>query len=261
LKFFESRHEHNPILFDQQTGHITEQGRRTMERLGRLTGFRKSRLKDGLWVQAEGIIFDTWSEGPSGNVTEAADYEPGAGSIVWALDDGYAGGSAPDTRGLDPHTGGFVADAHPRAIFLVQLKPDGHLDIFAESYHCLKLSDVHIQEVKDWSREQGWPDPEFAVHGPGTAEIRGRLMAAGIYPRMCSATVEESIKEARTKFGADANGWRQIRVHPRCKHLRSEMVSYAYDAKTGKPVKAFDHGPDAVRYLSWSLRFQQKEGK
>lgn len=250
LKFFQSRHQDNPALYDQLSGAITEFGMRTMAILDGLTGYRKSRLRHGLWVQAEGVIFDTWSEGADGNVTEAAEFDPEVKTVMWAVDDGYSSGSAPDTRGIDPDTGQYVADAHPRAILLAQIKPDGHIDIFQENYACQKLSDVQIGEVL----ALGYPSPDFAVHGPGQSEIRGRLYAANIAPRKCQANVDESIKQLREKLAADKNGWRAVRVHPRCTRLRSEMVSYAYEPGTGKPVKAFDHGPDAARYLAWVIR-------
>ncbi len=254
-QFLPTVHEDNPALHDGTTW--TPEGAEYLERLSQLTGYMRDRYYEGKWSQASGIVYDTWAD--PGNVTELAVYEPGAGPVVWAVDDGYSAGSAPGTRGLDPHTGTFVADAHPRAILLLQIKPDGHWDIFAESYHCLKLSDTHIQEVKDWSAERGWPEPEFAVHGPGTAEIRGRLFAAGIYPRACTATVEESIKELRSALAADKQGWRRARVHPGCAHLRSEMVSYAYDPATGKPAKQFDHGTDALRYFAFAMRNQKQD--
>jgi phage terminase large subunit len=252
LAFFESRHIDNPVLYDPATGAITPEGVRTLAQLDRLTGYRRLRLRDGLWVQAEGIIFDTWSDDQ--NVTEQAEYVPDAGPVYMSVDDGYSAGSATDTRGVDPHTGTFVADAHPRAVLLAQMKPDGHLDVFYELCHCLKLSDDHLREVL----AAGYPRPEFAAHGPGQAEIRGRLMHAGIAPRHCQAKVDESIKAMQSWVAADPNGWRRIRVHPRCRHLRSEMLAYAYDpANPGKPLKAFDHSVDALRYLTWVMRWQR----
>lgn len=251
LKFFESRHRDNPELYDQATGQITERGRVELAQLDRLTGYRKLRYRDGLWAQAEGIIFDTWSD--ADNVTEAAEYVPDGGNVFWALDDGYSAGSAHDTRGLDPNTGQYVADAHPRAFLLCQERPDGSLNVFYENYACLKLSDQHIAEVQ----AEPYPAPQYAVHGPGQAEIRGRLYSAGVPPRQSVAKVEESIKEMHAWLAADANGWRRVKVHPRCVRLRSEMVSYAYEPETGKPVKAFDHGPDALRGLLWTLRFNR----
>lgn len=252
LKLIESRHVDNPTLYDQATGAITPEGERTMERLGRMTGYRKFRLKDGLWVQAEGVIFDTWLD--SENVTDEAEYVPGAGNVYLFVDDGYSAGSAPDTRGRDPHTGNFVADAHPRALLLAQEKPDGHLDVFWESAACLKLSDVHLQEMITVIRETPYEMPQYAVHGPGQAEIRGRLQQAEIAPRQSMARVDESIKEMQAWLAADKNGWRRLRVNPRCRNFRAEAVSYAYEPGTDKPVKAFDHSLDAVRGGVWTLR-------
>jgi len=128
------------------------------------------------------------------------------------------------------------------------------VDIFDESYACQKLSNVHIDEAKAMS----YPAPEYAVHGPGTAEIRGRLFDADVAPRMCSAKVEESIKELRSSLAVDVNGVRRVRVHPRCRHLRAEMATYAWEpGGTEKPVKQFDHGPDALRYGVWVLRYER----
>lgn len=215
-----------------------------------LTGVDYERLVLGKWVQAEGIVYDTWRDATDGNVTEAADYIEDGGSIYWAMDDGYSAGSRPNSAGKDPSTGTYVADSHPRVIFLVQMRPDGRLCVFAESYACLKLSDDHIKDVLDWD----YPAPEMAVHGPGSAEIRGRLIAANIQPYQCTAQLVDSIPVLRAALAPDANGWRRVLVHPRCTHLRQEMASYRYDQGTGKPLKQFDHGPDALRGLMWVLR-------
>lgn len=248
IKLIESRHLDNPRLYDQTTGQVTPQGAITLARLEALTGYRRARLYEGRWVQAEGVIFDTWLD--SENVTEEAEFSPDAGNIYLAVDDGYSAGSAPDTRGLDPHTGHYVADAHPRMLLLCQEKPDGHLDVFYELAGCLRLSDEHLKELQ----ALGYPAPQYAVHGPGQAEIRGRLQQAGIAPRQSMARVDESIKEMQAWLAADANGWRRLRVHPRCRHLRGEMVSYAYEPGTDKPFKAYDHAVDAIRGLIWTLR-------
>ena len=75
----------------------------------------------------------------------------------------------------------------------------------------------------------------------------------------CSArrphTVEEGIKVLRRFIAPDANGYRRLKVHPRCAHFRAEIVSYRYDPQTGKPVKQFDHGPDEARMMCWKLRY------
>jgi hypothetical protein len=206
------------------------------------------------FTHAAGLIYGgVWSDGPEdGNVTEAAEYEPGAGPVYWTLDDGYSAGSAGKTAGLNRELGMYAADAHPRVFLLCQRKPDGHLDVFYEDYACLVLSDVHIARVQALP----YPAPDFAVHGPGSAEIRGRLQTAGIYAQQSTANVDESIKEMRRALAPDLNTWRRARVHPRCVQFRKEMAAYRYEDGTEKPIKAFDHGPDALRGLIWSLRYE-----
>lgn len=220
--------------------------------LASLTGLDNLRLNMGQWVQAEGIVYDTWEDKPGGNVTTDAEYVPGGGDVYWFLDDGYSAGSAKATYGIDPTGGMYVADSHPRVILLAQLKDDGHIDVFAESYACLRLSDVHLREVKAWP----YPEPVLCVHGPGAAEIRGRLIAEDLTPKRSGPDVEPSIKELRRALAADENGWRRVRVHPRCAHLRREMATYQYEPGSTRPLKAYDHGPDALRVGLHALRGQ-----
>lgn len=225
--------------------------------LGSLTGIDAARLGRGEWSAAEGQVYDTWSDGPAdGNVTEAAEYVPGA-DVYWFVDDGYSAGSAKATRGIDPHTAMYVADSHPRVFLLAQLRADGRLCVFAEDYACLTLSDRHIarvQELGPAGSDEPYPEPERVIYGPGAAEIRGRLVDAELSPRQSGPSVAESIKELRRAFAPDANGWRRVLVHPRCAHLRRELASYQYEPGSEKPLKQFDHGPDALRVGFWALR-------
>jgi PBSX family phage terminase large subunit len=59
LKFIESRHEDNPVLFNE-SGEITEQGKISIGILDALTGVRYHRLRHGRWVSAEGVIYESW---------------------------------------------------------------------------------------------------------------------------------------------------------------------------------------------------------
>lgn len=223
-----------------------------IENLNRLTGVEYDRLVLGKWLQATGLVYDVWSDGPeTGNVTEDAEYVPGVGALCWAVDDGYSPGSAPNTKGIDPATGHYVGDSHPRVFLLVQEKPDGHIDVFAEHYACQLIEEEHLSQVK----ELGYPEPDWVAIDKSAAQLRGRLQQEGMYARNGPSDVEESIKELRRRLAPDTNNWRAVRVHPRCKHLRAEMASYRRDDRTEKPIKQFDHGPDALRYLTWALRY------
>jgi hypothetical protein len=237
-----SRHEDNPRLW--RNGDWTSEGRSYLETLGRLTGTERERLLLGQWVQASGLVYDVWSDGPEdGNVTTDADYVPDGGRVLWACDDGYAGA-------LDDATGQFTATSSPRVFLLIQERPDGTICVFDESYEVRTLEEDQIERV----RGKGYPDPDFAVVDSAAAALRGRLRdVSGIGTYGKPANIEESIKATRRQLAKDKNGRRRILVHPRCTHLRAEMLSYRYDDK-GKPIDALNHGPDALRYLAWKMR-------
>lgn len=225
-------------------------------------GWRDARLAEGLdpsdvlreypandleaFIHASGLVYDVWSDGPlDGNVTEEAEYVPDGGPIFWACDDGYAGER-------DAKSGYFTADSHPRVFLLVQERATGQLCVFREDYRTKELSDRHISDMLALD----YPLPDYVALDSSAAELRGRLHAAGLYTRGKPAKVDESIKATRRMLAPDANGWRRILVHPRCKHLRAEMASYRYDPQSGQPIKQFDHGPDALRYFAWTKRLE-----
>jgi phage terminase large subunit len=245
LTRFESHHEDNPMLFDDAGG-ITDQGQRSLAVLDALEGVEKERLRYGKWVQASGLVYDVWSDGPlDGNVTEAADYIPDGGRVLWGVDDGYAGV-------LDPKTGTFTANSHPRVFLLCQQRANGQLCVFAESYAIQKLDDEHIADVLALP----YPKPDAAAVDKSAAQLKGRIWNAGIATLTGPTSVEESIKNLRRFIASDQNKMRGILVHPRCEHLRKEFASYRRDDTTGHVVKEWDHGVDAIRYLAWALRYE-----
>lgn len=198
------------------------------------------------FTAAVGLIFGgVWRDGPDdGNVTEVADYVDGAGPVLWAVDDGYAGS-------LDPRTGAYTASSHPRVFLLVQERPDGTLCVFDERYAIETLEGPHIAAVQALD----YPDPDVAVVDKSAASLKGHLHAAGIATASKAPGVEESIKVLRAALAPDRNGQRRVLVHPRCRHLRREFASYRRDAE-GRIIKAHDHGVDALRYLAWAKRHE-----
>jgi hypothetical protein len=197
------------------------------------------------FTNAAGLVYELWSDGPNdGNVTADADYIPEGGALYWAIDDGYAGK-------FDSSIGAYTADSHPRVFLLAQLRSDGSLCIFGEHYACHTLSENHINTVISL----GYPEPEYAAVDKSAAELKGRLSEIGIYTRNSPSNVSESIKELQRMLAKDENGRRRIRIHPRCTLLRGEMAKYRQDSKN-QPVKEHDHGPDALRYLAWTMRYE-----
>jgi hypothetical protein len=230
------------------------------DKLNRLTGVERDRLRDGKWVEAGGIVFDQWKDrvdasgrGDS-NVTKKAEFEAGAGPVFWWVDDGYSGE-------LDIDSGFFRPKSHPRTFLLVQLKQDGTLAVFYESYEVQMLAPEHIAEMIARCRAFGYGKPERVIYDRAAASLGGYLKdELGREWNMPASKisyntvpVDEGNKEVNTRLSVDSNGMCQIIVHPRCKHLRSEMVSYSKDPKTGRVIKDFDHGPDALRIGIWDF--------
>lgn len=56
LTMIQARHRDNPTLYDQVTGEITEQGKKSMDALMQLTGIRLQRNFYGHWAGAEGLF-------------------------------------------------------------------------------------------------------------------------------------------------------------------------------------------------------------
>lgn len=221
--------------------------------LQKLTGVQRQRLLEGLWVVGSGVIFDTWADrynaqtghSNNGSVTLDAEYIPGGGQVIWAIDDGYSGE-------VDKGTGMYTARSHPRVILMVQERQDGRLAVFAEHYAIHKLADEQLREASEYAEENGWPArPRMVIRDRAAASIGGNVTKVlGRNARYNQCPVEESIKETREWLARDDNGVRRVIVHPRCRHLRYEMGSYSY-SDTGTVIKEHDNGPDALRYLVW----------
>jgi phage terminase large subunit len=215
-------------------------------RLKTLTGTQKQRLVDGKWVQAEGVIYENFDIYDGGNVTDEADYNPDW-PIVWGVDDGYAQGKG---KGSDSY--------HPRVFLLCQYTPTGGLNVFAEYYKTQELPELSLKNVL----EMPYPTPEIAYVDSSAAELKTRIWTKSIQTLGATHKVTEGIKNLRRLIG-DGNGVRLLKVHPRCVELIGEMQSYSKAesvvAVVGepKPAKVNDHGPDALRYAAWRLRFEE----
>jgi phage terminase large subunit len=245
LVMFEQLHEHNPVLFNQSTGEITEQGRATMAVLDSLTGIRYERGRLGRWVASEGIVYDNFSI--DGNVTIDAEYRPDIQEVYWGVDDGYAHGGGIGTPGH-----------HPRAVVLAQIMPNGFINIFDEYYETLKLPEETITELL----ERPYQRPELTMVDSSAAELRRRLIDADLANMGATHRVADGIKNMR-RFILDGNGVRMLRIHPRCVNLIREMQTYRYDPKSKqadagepKPEKLNDHAVDACRYLLHFWRWE-----
>ena len=213
--------------------------------LERLSGVQRARLLEGRWVQATGLVFDNWRDDPDSddtNVTYDADYVPGGGKVVWWVDDGVTG---------EMKNGVFTAASHPRAILFVQHALDGKLNIFDEDYKVGKVAVDHLEEMFKYSESCGYDLPSYILRDRAAASLGAAIRETGFADKWNPVRVEESITEMYSWIDPGDANIRRLRAHPRCKHFRNEMVNFGRNSKTGRIVKAYDHGVDAARYGVW----------
>lgn len=88
---------------------------------------------------------------------------------------------------------------------------------------------------------------------PSAKSFITELRSRGLFVEEGINDVLDGIRRTASLFAL-----RQIRIHRRCTGLIQELQGYAWDEKAGligdeKPIKARDHGPDALRYQINSL--------
>jgi phage terminase large subunit len=115
----ETRHEDNPMLFTRD-GALTAEGERYLSRLDQLTGVRYLRYRKGLWVSAEGMIYeDSWD--PARNIVDRFKI-PNDWPRFMAVDFGYV---------------------HPFVCLWGAIDPDGRIYIYRQIYKTATLVEDH----------------------------------------------------------------------------------------------------------------------
>jgi hypothetical protein len=236
---FEVRHRDNPTLW--QGNAWTPRGADYLAKLDALTGARRLRLKDGRWVQAEGVVYEGWDA--SLHVIDPFPV-PQSWPRLWAVDFGYT---------------------HPFCCGWWARDPDGRLYLYREIYHTQRLVEDHARQMARLSAGEPRPLAVVCDHdaedratlerhlhllttparkevSPGIQAVAARLRPAGDgRPRlflMRGALVE------RDRSLADAK-------KPTC--TAEEVDSYVWNLTGGRrkgeePVKALDDGMDQMRY-------------
>ena len=245
----ESRHEDNPLLFGG--GDWTEAGRTYIDRLDRLTGARRERLRFGRWAAAEGLVYEGWDRAIHvlPNAANPLRSIPAEWPRYWAVDFGY--------------TNPFVWQQWAA-------DPDGRLYLEREIYRTQTLVEDHARAIL-MAASGARPRAVVCDHdadGKGTLErhlgvgtlnakkdimagiqaVHVRLRAAGDgKPRlfvMADALVERDQELAEAK-------------RPVC--TEQEFDGYQWqkgvDGKPNKeaPVDVDNHGLDAARYMVMHL--------
>ncbi len=246
-RMVETRHEDNPVLF-RRDGMLTPEGERYLARLDRLTGVRYSRYRRGLWVSAEGMVYeDSWD--PARILIDRFPI-PKEWPRYLSIDFGFT---------------------NPFVCLWAAQDPDGRLYVYRQIYQTRTLVEDHAREIRRlsrWGEASGDPLPR-AIICDHDAEDRATLERhLRLHTRAAHKNVSAGIQAVASRFRDAGDGKPRVMIlrdslvqrdrdlaeakHPTC--LEEEPESYVWDTRQGMkrgeaPMKEHDHGLDALRYL------------
>lgn len=237
-KSIPSRHEDNPILFDQTTGLHTPAGAAYMSALDNLTGVRYERLRMGIWAAAEGLVYEDYN--PSTHIYEKAKEPPKDWTRYLSIDFGFT----------NPFVCQFWAVDH-----------DGRMYLYKEIYRTRGLVEDHAKLIKDLLRNE--PRPQYILTDHD-AEDRATLEKhLGMSTTRANKNVSEGIQAVASRMKVQPDGKPRIYLcrdavvardslleneKKPCSTLE-EIAGYVWNTDKDAPVKLNDHGMDAMRYM------------
>jgi len=277
----ESRHEDNPRLFNLD-GTLTERGAKYIAILDSLTGVRYKRLRLGLWVSSEGVIYEEfdpalhvldWDYDDAGNRLPLPDEWP----RYWVIDFGYS---------------------HPFVLKCYAEGPDGEIYMYREIYmtgrtvaeHAVTIMDVvttaavtrwwdHINKVERTREEIKWlePHPTAVICDHDAEDRRTFEKATGLGTIAAIKDVSIGIDLHKDRLKPDGQGYPRFylmadalverdeilatALRPVC--TQDEYSSYSWKVdkdgrKLDEPIKKDDDGVDCDRYLTMHLDYRGK---
>lgn len=201
------------------------------------TGLFYQRFILGLWVAAEGAIYDMW--------------DPARHVVPWSR---------------LPHITRFIGvgidygTTNPTVAILLGLGADGCWYAVDEWAHTpatagRKATDAELSAgLRAWLTTTHTPEPGPATLGkvyidPAAASFREQLKRDGLATVAATNDVVPGIQRVASLLAAD-----RLKVSDRCRTLISEFPGYVWDTKAtdkgeDKPVKLNDHALDALRYV------------
>ena len=212
------RMEDNPIM--------TREAIADAERM--YTGVFYDRYIRGLWVAAEGRIYDCFDE----KKHTAAKLPELAGDQYVSVDYG--------TR-------------NPTVFLLWQRERGAERWVCAREYYYSGREQKRQKTDKEFTADlRRWLDgiePRCVIVDPAAASFIAELRQAGFRVQKAKNDVADGIRLVAAKLNA-----RELLFSAGCRHTLEEFQSYVWDEKAAargedKPVKANDHCMDAVRYF------------
>jgi phage terminase large subunit len=186
-----------------------------------LTGVRRKRLYEGLWVTAEGAVYDMFDS--QTHVITRPDKE----FVRWylAMDEGYT---------------------NPAVILLVGEDNDGRWHIAKEWYKTGKLQEQVIREAEAMG---GRDNVDLVAVDAAAAGLIAALINEGFAASPAKGRVLDGIWHIQDRLKIQDDKKPRLTVDPECLNTINEFESYIWEEGKDKPKKANDHAMDAIRYL------------
>ncbi|MDR3598741.1 PBSX family phage terminase large subunit [Clostridium sp.] len=185
----------------------------------------------GLWVMAEGAIFDMWNE--ENEITEEqlpADVKSNPRYITIDY------GTTNPMVFLDAYDDGDTL------WFLREYYFDSKVEQYQKTDK--QYADDLVKFIEDG------PHPRYIILDPSAASFKAELRSRGLRVKDADNEVSDGIRMTATMISQ-----RKIKmVKTKCKRSIGDITSYIWDEKAAqrgeeKPVKVADHGADGTRYL------------
>ncbi len=213
------------------------------------TGLWYKRFIEGLWVAAEGAIYDMWDPSPGAGFVIPWDQLPEMRELVAVgVDYGTTNPTAALLLGISAEID-HLGRPTPRMFFIDEYRHDSKV---TEQ----KLTDAQLsRELVKWLNENHLPDstrsrlvPRYTILDPSAASLRVQMQQDGVTTTQADNDVLYGIRTMASLLAEH-----KLIVTDRCKGFITEASGYAWDPEATlkgeeKPIKVADHSLDAGRY-------------
>ena len=255
LTYFEMTFRDNPEIYDQQTGELTESGKRRVQRLQNLEGLRYKRGYEGKWEAGEGLVFDTFQ--PEVHIVDNFTV-----SSKWArylsIDWGFR---------------------NPSSCIWWARSPDDRIYAYKEIYKTKLTKPDFIRMIK--ANCDSFDRIQHAAVDNADQDAVEQLQRAGFRVNQPKKSRSAQIDAIKERLKVDATGapaiffLRDRLVHPPDEDLRDayrplevtdEFLSCAYNenmsgtVKDDEAIRGDHHGIDSTAYFILSLQNRQTIG-
>lgn len=206
--------------------------------LDALPEVKRRRMRDGVWCENEGAVYDEFDE----DIHVFRDYPAGWDSwrgVIRGIDFGYT---------------------NPFVCLWGKTDNDGRLWIFRERYVSKVICEDHAKAIRKHKEPVLWT---VADHD---AEDRATLNRHGVQTRAADKRIQAGIDLVKARLRVLPDGKPRLMIHESCKDTIAEFYDYVWpSAKEGKndketPIDDRNHAMDALRYIVMEFDGRRRSG-